>query len=1018
MDKADLVSNPKPFPASALPVQLTGFVGRDKALETVRQLMAASRLLTLTGAGGSGKTRLALEAVTRVRDANEAEVAWIELASLADAAALARHIALAFDVRIEGGGSAEQALVALLRSRPLILVLDNCEHLVDECARLVELLLHACPDLRVLATSREALGIGGERAWLVPALSLPPEHAGPKDAADAESVRLFAERAREVLTDFALTASNVGAVAQICRRLDGLPLAIELAAARSNVLTPDEIAERLDDRFRLLSSRSRTALPRHRTLRAAVDWSYELLSAEERLLLMRLSVFAGGFTLDAAEQICAGGAIPESQVLDLLAALASRSLVTMQEAEGRARYRLLETIRDYAAARCRERHDDVDVSERHAAWFVTLARQLEPELILGRPDGLKRMDVEHDNVRAALAWSRERNEGARYGLPLAWAAMWYWFHRQLWHEGFRHFEAALDTAVEPDPECRAAALHGMGIFGLYAAHPDSGERLIEAERLWRAAGNGKWLAFTLLCRTVDASLRREPAEARRLAEEAVAVARGVGDAWIEALATVHALVPVLLWEREWSSAEQHLIEAERVYRVHGYSIGIAYALDALAYVALQLGNRARAVSLACASLRADPQNESRWLAGRSLRILGAVAFSEGELARAARLFGAADGMYDAIGARSLTAERHAVNELPERLRAAMPPEAFAAQWRAGRESNFRAAIELALAAEHVSDREVAAVTAPPPADDVAPSLPDAAARPPPPSAPPGGERARTSASVASVPTRDPPGDGGGLTVKALGRLDILRAGEPDRGELLRHARPRELLLYLLAHPGGRTREQIGLDFWPDASAAQVKNNFHVTLHHLRKALGDGAVIVYEQGRYRVSADAGFDFDAARFEDGSRRALRRLRRSGADDGAGRSEAAEAARELAAALSCYRGPFLDGENVGDWHVEIRERLARLHEEALDALAAYHEANAAHAPAVDVLARLVATDPLREDAVRRLMRALVRDGRRAQALRAYERLESELAAALGVPPERDSARLAERVRSGDAV
>lgn len=979
------------LPASTLPVQLTGFVGRDLELATLLRLISGTRLLTLTGAGGSGKTRLALATVARIREAGDAEVAWVELASLADAGSLAAHLAVALGVRAEGGGSAEQALVALLRDRRLLLVLDNCEHLVDECARIVELLLHACPSLRVLATSRQALGISGERSWLVPALSLPADRATltPGEAAGSEAVRLFVERAQDVVTTFALTAANTLAVARICRRLDGLPLAIELAAARVGVLTPEQIATRLDDRFGLLTSGPRSALPRHRTLRAAVDWSYDLLSGPEQVLLERLSVFAGGFTLDAAEFVCTCEQIPESGVLDLLASLATRSLVAMQEENGKARYRLLETIREYAADRRRLRADAGDIAERHARYFLALARDLEAEVILARPACLHLMDMEHDNFLAALAWSAAGRMGARYGLPLGWSLMWYWLHRQRWHEGFRNLEAALQTAVDPDPQLRAAALHGLGLFGLYALNPLSRARLGEAAGIWRATGNPRWLTFTLLVQTIEASLRQAPVEARAFADEAITVARTLSDPWDAALVTAHALVPVLVWEQDWHAAERHLIEAERVYRAREYTIGVAYVLDARAFVALQLGDRRLAVSLARASLRESPQAENRWLAGRSLRILGAAAFAQGELARAARLFGAAEGMYEAIGAQALTMERRAVNEMPERLQVVMPAEAFNAEWETGRAYSFDAALAFAL--DGTSDEGYAAAASDSPFD---------------------------SAGTASEAANPAPGSQpDSLTVNALGTLEILRAGRPVPADAWRHSRPRELLLYLLAQPEGRTREQIGLDFWPDASAAQVKNNFHVTLHHLRKAVGRAELILHEQGRYRVDAAAGVEFDATRFEQLAGRALRRLRKA-APRGLAEDSVDEAARVLDEVLTSYRGPFLQGEVAGDWHLAIRERLARLHLDALQALGTYREARGENGIAAAHYMQLVAADSLHEDGVRGLMRALARDGRRTEALRAFERFEKELATELDSAPDDESQQLAARIRRGDAI
>lgn len=977
---------------ATLPVPLTAFIGRGAELAELRRLIGEVRLLTLTGAGGSGKTRLALALADALASAPTdvgEPVDWVELAPLADADALAAHVALALGIRVEGAASAEQAIVARIGARPQLLVLDNCEHVVDACARFATTLLASCPRLRLLATSREALGVGGERSWLVPPLALPAAGAGHglEAIADSPAVQLFVARARDVSRRFALTDENAGDVLRICRRLDGSPLAIELAAARVAVLTPAQIASRLDDRFSLLTSASRVTSPRQRTLRSTVDWSYDLLGAEERILLERLSVFAGPFTLDAAEAVCAGGAIPAAKLLDLLAALATKSLLAMQEEGGEARYRLLETIREYATERRRARGEDASVEERHALHFLALARAAEPELLLGRTARMQAIDLAHDDLLAALGWSAAHREGTRVGLPMVWALLWYWFHRQLWREGFAQAERALATAEAPPPELRAAALHGMGLFGMYARDPLSSDRLAEAQRLWKAAGIERWQAFTSLVETVAASLRKDVEAAKGHATRMLEIARRQPDPWDAAIAKAHGMVPVLVWQEQWAEASRLLDEALATFRALRYSIGIAYALDAQAFVSLQLGDVSRAVRLAAASLREWTQGENRWLAGRSLRILGAVAVKRDDLARAVRLFAAADAMYEAIGAASLTSERRQVNELPHRLRETMSPEKFAAEWEAGRALRFREAVAYALEAadrEPASDVAVAAASV-----ATADSVDEAAAAP-------------TTSQRAAEPVEHP-----ALEVRALGRLEIVRAGVPLPPEAWPYAKPRELLLYLLAHPEGRTREQVGLDFWPEISAAQVKNNFHVTLHHLRRAVGEGVAIRFERGRYRVAMEEGVSFDAARFEADATAALKRLRAVPSDEAAGRA--------LADALALHRGAFLEEEQAGDWHLAIRDRIARLYEDGLERLAAHHESRGGHGAAAEVHRRLVALDPLHEEAVRRLMLALARDGRRTDAITTYDRFVRSSREELDAAPEPATVTLADRIRKG---
>ena len=394
-------------PAHNLPLEFSSFVGREKELAEVKRLLESTRLLTLTGSGGCGKTRLALAAASELVEGFEDGVWLVELASLADPSLVPQSVAFTLGIREQPGRSPTEALSDYLGSRKVLLLLDNCEHLVEACAELAEALLHSCPELRVLATSREALGITGEVAWLVPSLSLPDLRRLPavEGLPRYESARLFVERAA-VKPTFALTEQNAVAVTQVCYRLDGIPLAIELAAARAKVLPVEQIADRLNDSFRLLAAGSRTAMPRHRTLHATMDWSRELLSWAERSLFHRLSVFAGGFSLEAAESVCIGGDVERDEVLGLLSRLVDKSLVVAREEDGETRYRLLETIRQYGREKLDGSEEESEAGRRHAGFFVGLAEKAEREL--NGPDQarwLTRLETEHDNIRAALSWS-------------------------------------------------------------------------------------------------------------------------------------------------------------------------------------------------------------------------------------------------------------------------------------------------------------------------------------------------------------------------------------------------------------------------------------------------------------------------------------------------------------------------------------------------------------------------------------------------------------------------------------
>src|SRR5215212_2875798 len=371
-------------PKNNLPFQLTSLVGRRREIAKVEDMITEARLLTLTGPGGSGKTRLALavaaEVVAEVEDYEDG--AWlVELGSLSDPELVLQALASVLGVREAPGSPLLETLSDHLRSRSMLLVLDNCEHLVGACASLAEALLRSCANLSILATSREALGVTGESIFSVPPLSLPDPRRlpAPEGLTRYESTRLFIERARAAKHDFALTMGNAMAVSQVCYRLDGIPLAIELAAARTKVLSVEQISSRLDDSFRLLTGGGRPSLAHQRTLRTAMDWSHELLSSEERAMLRRLSVFAGGFTLEAAEAVGAGGGIEEGGVLDLLSSLVDKSLVLVTEQDGETRYRLLETVRQYAAEKLEQAGEADGVRRRHAQYYLALAEEAERE---------------------------------------------------------------------------------------------------------------------------------------------------------------------------------------------------------------------------------------------------------------------------------------------------------------------------------------------------------------------------------------------------------------------------------------------------------------------------------------------------------------------------------------------------------------------------------------------------------------------------------------------------------------
>lgn len=446
-----------------LPIQLTAFVGREPQIKEVIGLFSRARLITLVGSGGSGKTRLALQVAGYLAGDYPDGVWFVDLATINDPSSVTQATASAVGVQEEPGRPLADSLVEGLAAKRLLVVLDNCEHLIDACAELAGRLLRECPELRILATSREGLDIPGEITWRVPSLAHPKQNGDevPEQIEQFESVQLFLERASRARSGFALTKNNAVAVAQIVSRLDGIPLAIELAAAKVQVLPVDELRARLSDHFKLLTGGARSRLGRQQTLSAAVDWSYGLLTEEERMLLRRLSVFSGGWTLDEAEEICHGDGIDRALVLDLLARLVAKSLVLFEEQETGARYRMLEMIRQFGNEKLREANEASGFRRRHRDWFLDFAEIGEPQLRGGQVGSwLTRLSTEYDNLRASLEWSVSE-ENWQQGLRLAAAISRFWETRGYWSEGRRWLEQVL-SGPHDSSHARRKALTAAG----------------------------------------------------------------------------------------------------------------------------------------------------------------------------------------------------------------------------------------------------------------------------------------------------------------------------------------------------------------------------------------------------------------------------------------------------------------------------------------------------------------------------------------------------------------------------
>jgi predicted ATPase/DNA-binding SARP family transcriptional activator len=896
-------------------VSLTRLVGREREIADVEALATTQRLVTLTGTGGTGKTRLAAELALRLDWQRADSVAWVELAPCTDPLLVAQQVAVTLGLRDSS------ALVAALRDRELLLVLDNCEHVVDACAALATTLLENCPQLRIIATSREPLGVAGERVWPVPPI------------AESEAIELFVDRANAVDPAFALTDKNKAAVAEICRRLDGIPLAIELAAARVRVLTPEQITARLADRFAILSGGARTTIPRHRCLRTAIDWSYALLGEREQTLLAQLSVFAGSFSLEAVETVC------EGPVLDLLSGLVDKSLVVASSRRGSVRYSLLETIREYAA----EHLKDSDATRRrHALAYLAIAREATPMLSDADVATLDRLDPEHDNIRAALAWSLEHEPDA-IALPLAASFRWYWYYRILWSEGLRWLTRALDRAPANVTHERISVLTGAATFAAYLGDLATGRRqLEEAETMWRERQDERQLALTLsvLAQTRGTANELDAAESK--AAEALMLARKVGTPWDRAYCLTNAVAFVAQQRGELEEADRALEEAEAIWAPDRHPLGYPFVLNARALLAIRRHDPAAASRFARAALRETSGRRELWFSARALRI---VAFTTtGDASRAARLLGAADAMLRAIGTDMLPYEKAEHDRVLASLRGHLSFEELEAALREGGAMSFDEACELALADE-VAQQEL-------------------------------------------------------LHVSDLGALQFTLGGKPLVAEGRASNRARELLAFLAAHPEGRTKEEVGVAFWPDATTDQVKNSFHVTLHRLRKLLGSSDAVVAVGARYRIGIPCVVA--SKRFEAETTAALR---------------VNDIAR-LEAAIALYAGDYLHGEDAGEWCLPIRAHLRQLHLRGLFALGQSFESRGRYADAADTYQRIVSREPFHEAAWRQLMICRARLGDRSESLLLYRQLEERLRHDLDATPEAETATLYRRLRANETV
>ena len=1020
-----------------LPTLLSRFVGRERELAELTALLDAQRLVTLVGPGGCGKTRLALEAAQRSQHSFADGVFFIELAQLTTPTLLPQAVAAALGIHEQSGRALTETLIDALAHQHTLLILDNCEHLVLACAQFTETLLARCAHLVVLATSREALRIAGERVWPVPSLSLPEDTS----VEQSDAVQLFLDRARAT-AHFDLAPEQIATLVHICRRLDGIPLAIELAAARMNLLSLEMLSQRLDDCLRALGSGSRTAVPRQQTLRAAIDWSYDLLSAQERSLFDRLSLFAGSFALPAVETVCADADLPTESILDLFARLRDQSLV-LPIANAGGRFRLLEPIRQYAAQRLAAQPAHEALRKRHCVFYVSLAERLQPMLRSGqRSVALAELEADHDNLRAALAWAHDHGR-ADIGLRLVGALGWFWYFSGAISEGRLWIEQmlALPDAANQDRHLAYASWFAGGlswVLGDYAAMrqqlqtslqwyqqsadqrgvgyslaliasmlpfgkaEESSERAITAMR----ADNDRWgLALVHYwrgdrCRVegdLDAA-RRWYAEsmlgyrslndswgeslvlqglglvarrqndlplARQHLSAGLALRRKAGDRWLTAQ-TLLSLGMVALRQHDFETAKTAIEESLALYRALGERLQVVYALRSLSALADAEGDLVGAKDLLHEALSHAQALDDRWAIATCLEGAADLAGRVGQPVWVARLLGAAERLREGIASPWVGGERETNRSVQLVAQSALGAEAFASAWQAGREHDpAQIAAELILLFDQTSETATAQVVLQP----------------------------KAFAALGSEPTWQ-------LRIFGFGRGRVERDGREVSD--WSYARVKELLFFLLEQ-GPRSKAQIGLAFWPDASPAQLRGNLHDALYHLRRALGDNAYVRYSAGGYTFDQSLSVWYDVQAFEG----LIEQAQQLGASDLNGAIELMDKALRL------YSGDFLSDLNDRDWHLSRQEALRRRYDDALLISGNWlAQAGRLH-DAAERYRQAIAHDGYQETAHRALMRLYVQMGEPIQALRHYQNLVDWLSDELDSPPAPETTALFDQIR-----
>jgi predicted ATPase/class 3 adenylate cyclase len=724
-----------------LPTQLTSFIGREKEIAELKKLIAENRLITLTGSGGAGKTRLALRVAADLLSAFASGIWFVELAPLADPALVTQTLLSVFKLREDAHRASLEILQDYLRSKTALLILDNCEHLIEACAQVSESLLRACPKVKILASSREALGVPGEIAYRVPSLKTPAvaDLLHLENPLEIDSLRLFVERGTTTKPDFRLTKENTSFVAQICSRLDGIPLAIELAAARVKVLSPEQIASRLDDRFRLLTGGSRTALPRQQTLRAMIDWSYSLLSDPEKMVFRRVAVFTGGWTLEAAEFVCGDGR-EGPDILDLMARLVDKSLVIGEESKGEIRYHRLETIRQYSRERFFETEEVEAIRDRHLAYYVRLAEEIEKGLQgPGRKLWAQRSEVEQENLQTAIEWglNRDPESWLRIAASMIFGISFGGYSVQ----GFgwlRDRMSAMESTLSAlTPALRAKSLHALAFVSFSVGRElDAYEYAEQSIALYRQLDDKSGLASALLVASLSLESTGKLVEAETALKEALALAQseenGFVISWVlNTLARVTARLHGDM-QAAWDFTEEALrlsndVEVAGhiadVYEMRGFLAAFSgryeearlwfeKAMDAfrdaganfsvllnksnLAHLERQFGHHQQALERYRETIVGFYDVGQQGAVAHQLECFGFLAMAGDQNERALKLFAAADALRVRVRSPMTSEEQDYFDEQINILHQRLHAHQFERIWTSGRALSMEQALEFAL----------------------------------------------------------------------------------------------------------------------------------------------------------------------------------------------------------------------------------------------------------------------------------------------------------------------------------